>query len=292
MKKFQSTSQTLDDTATSSSESTTLAPPQHLWRQGCVLPIEAHSHLTCKVQLGSFAMVITHDCDCIRDATEEPLVEVVIGTFIDKADGNLNRAKSTRLLHLLVASIGMSVELSAISKGFIRKSELLAWSPDNKFVLSSAERKILARWLALRYERPALPNELVRRLSKGKTSNIFASSCKNSGEEIQGVYITFDPDQELSENEVEPYSIEVRVVWNSEVDRAEEVATKITTMIREKFLKNFYKSDGTRQEWLGIELDICEAVSDMDFTLRDVRNSFAWKNDEISLGDGSDLPAR
>lgn len=286
------TSQTLADYA--------MAPPSaeekktlpHLWRQGCFLPQEAFAELENKTSETNFAILITHDCDCVSEISSEPFLELMLGRYLDgEPAGNFTRGKSTRILHLPISSVGKNIELNAaISKRSIRKDWLLKFSPDANITLTDAEKRTLSHWLALRYERPAFPDELVRRLQQGNASDIFATACKKTGEEIQGVYITYDPRGELTDKEL--YCLSVRVVWNSEIDGAEGVAKSIADKIKKKFEKVFNYANGPTQEWLGIELDICEAVEDLDFTLRDVRTHEAWKNDEISLADDSGLPIR
>jgi hypothetical protein len=187
---------------------------------------------------------------------------------------------------------GKNVEINAVERKTVSKDWLLKFVPNSNVDLTDTEKRILSHWLALRYERPAFPDELVRRLNRGKASDIFAAACKKSGEAIQGIYIAYDPKYELPGDERELYSINVRVVWNSEVEHGEEIAQVIVGKIRDKFVSVFHKQGGSRQDWFGIELGFCEAVSDLDFTLRDIRTHEAWKNDEISLADDSDLPMR
>lgn len=68
------------------------------WRQGSVLPEGAGIalHLFPDRDKKYFAMIVTHDCDCVADVTREPRTEIVVGTVIKKLDGTFTHAKSTR----------------------------------------------------------------------------------------------------------------------------------------------------------------------------------------------------
>ena len=163
------------------------------------------------------AVVISHDCDIAeQDIEAEPFIEVVIGRWIDSCDPNLSNSKSTRLLHLEV-EVGEEhrpVELQIIKRASVRKAEMFDSSPDNRFTLSSDSKLILRNWLAARYNRPAFPDELNRRLRPMHEAMI--ASRKGEPRGLLAYYLHYEPDgDELGTEEV--YEVWLYVVYQHEV---------------------------------------------------------------------------
>ena len=95
-----------------------------------------------------FAMVITHDCDCVADPEQEDQVEVILGSQIGKPDGNYTHGKNPRKLHLELSQCGKLIELVTMPRVALEKVELFAFTPDYAWTLSREEKTILVRWLA------------------------------------------------------------------------------------------------------------------------------------------------
>jgi len=124
------------------------------WRQGSVISGEAALSLGILADPISkrFAIVATHDCDCVAGEDEEPQLELIVGREIEKEefDGNLTLAKSTRRLHLEIGQHGKYIELSSITKVSVDKTALLGTVPTQDLSINTDQRRIFRRWLAAR----------------------------------------------------------------------------------------------------------------------------------------------
>ena len=253
------------------------------WRQGSVVPNKIASDLQLVSNPGEqFAMIITHDCDCVCDANEEPNYEVVTGRIIGKADGNLTHAKSTRKLHLKLSTSGRTLELSALRKAVVPKKALMAAEPEMGWEMTLAEKRILVSWLAARYKRAAFPDELVRRLRP--VQGVFKEANRTNGNLIRGIFLDFDPRSELAQTSREPYSLVVSIVYESESQEAEDAAKRVVEKLQRAFEQKFKVVDTQLGlQWHEIELQICAAVSDVEFTYLDSLSTFVYRLDEVSL---------
>ncbi|MCL6528283.1 MAG: hypothetical protein K6T57_15595 [Thermaceae bacterium] len=141
------------------------------WRQGHLLPSEALSLLDASEE-GTFAVVISHDCDLANDdLEEEPNVEVILGKVGDPSkSGNLRWGKSPRRIHLEYTHPNgdtLLLEFNINQRRTVAKEDLCRYLPQ-AYGLEKAEREAFARWLASRYRRSAFPDAFndVLRLSK------------------------------------------------------------------------------------------------------------------------------
>lgn len=265
------------------------------WRQGSVISEEAALSLGILTEPISkrFAMVATHDCDCVTGEDDEPQLELIIGREIEQEefDGNLTLAKSTRRLHLAIEQHGKYVELSSINKASIDKTALLGTVPAQELSINTDQRRVFRRWLAARYERVSFPDELVRRLRP--VADQFKKASKNDGTNVVGIYIEFEPDEELKRDSVEPYSFKVSVVYDSSKAGASIAAERIAKNIETKFVSEFRIMDTiTGVHWNNIELESCSVRSDVDFTLHEALSSYVFRLDDISLklGEAGQIP--
>jgi hypothetical protein len=100
---------------------------------------------------------------------------------------------------------------------------------------------------------------------------------KKSTHEILGLFVDYDPEDDgLAEQE--PYSLYLAVVYSTDVDGAEEKARQIVERIQQAFEKTFKKAN----VWHGIELLGCTALSDTEFTLRDVLQTKQYRLEYLS----------
>lgn len=255
------------------------------WRQGSVIP-EANAALLGLINPNEnlCAVIISHDCDIANDdLLNEPHIEVIIGKILNEGEeeGNLTNAKNPRKLHLeyLIDTQNRFIELIATSKKVISKEALSSQiEPDPKFILDSKSIKILQSWLACRYMRHALPNVLVDRLDHNKVSNKLQDAFKKSDKSIVGVYINYDPRNDVLDSS-EPYELWINVVYAIDSPEFSEAATKIADKLTQLF-KDAYKSNG---RWELIELVACKAVSETGFTVRDMRTTEQYRFDHISF---------
>lgn len=251
------------------------------WRQGAVLPPEAAVSLglVAPEQAGqAVVVVISHDCDLVIDNLEvEPYVEVIVGGRMDKLDGNFTAAKSTRKLHLEIgeAEPHVMVELVAIRKAVLPKEKLADFEPDPSLAVTGKNLPALQAWLADRYRRSAFPDELVKRLEP--VESVFSKAVKKSTSEILGLFIDYDPEEDgLSEDE--PYQIVLLVVYDGDTAEAEAKALAVADTLTAAF-KQHYLDNG---KWRLLELQQCTALSDTEFTLRDVLQTKRYRLEYLS----------
>jgi hypothetical protein len=267
------------------------------WRQASVMSGETALALGLMTEPTAkrFAIVATHDCDCVTGEDEEPQLELIIGREIEKEefDGNLALAKSTRRLHLEIEQHGKYIELSSITKGSIDKTALMGMVPSQDVSLNTDQRRVFRRWLAARYERVSFPDELVRRLRP--VIDHFKKVSKNNGANVIGIYIQFEPDQELERDSVEPYSFKIFVVYDSSKTDAPIAAERMAKSLEAKFISEFKLLDTiSGNHWHDIELEVCAMRSDIDFTLQEALSSYVFRLDDVSLkiGDQGKIPAQ
>lgn len=255
------------------------------WRQGSVIPKSKAA------SLGLFnedeplcAVIISHDCDIANELLDqEPGVEVIVGKVLnaDEKNGNFINAKNPRKLHLeysIANQVGF-IELTASTKKFISKQDLsVQVEPDPEFVLKSKSKNILQSWLACRYKRHALPNTLVDRLYQNKLSDKLNDVLRNSDKSIVGIYISYEPRNEISDSP-EPYELWVTVVYAVDSIEFEQMANSIVEKLTQLFTST-YKSGG---KWELIELVSCKAVAETGFTIRDLRETEEYRFEHISF---------
>jgi hypothetical protein len=258
-----------------------------LWRQGSVFTRETCVSLGFEAYLNrenSIAIVATHDCDCVSSISTDPTIEIVMGEIIpeSKRDGNYHNGKNVRVLHLPISSTNQIIEIRSSPKLMVNKVSLVMFRPDIAFNFSSSEKETFSRWLAARYSRGSFPDELMTRLDKVKLD--LEAAGKIDPDSVLGIYIDYDPRADIAD-ENEPYSLIIAVVYKAENEHAQEAAERVVKKIKDSFEKR-YKTLETSQfgiQWRGIELQVCEAVSDETFSLRDTLNSVLYRLEHISL---------
>lgn len=246
------------------------------WRQGHLLPSEALSLLG-DIEAGTFAVVITHDCDLASDLLEvEPNVEVLLGTLGDPSkSGNLSWGKSPRLIHLNFENEQgekLLLEVNILQRKSVPKTELCRFEPQG-WELSRAELEAFTRWLASRYRRSAFPDAFNDTLATSKLGEKLEKKFKGSG----GTAITtvlFD----VEEKSGAEFHLSVVLLYRDE-DCHKEVEA-VAESIRELFdsQKSEVSSDGVK-----IVLKDCGVVSEDTLTVRAYRKLQKWEKDYLSL---------
>ena len=268
-----------------------------LWRQGSVIPesfVRSKGWLD-ETGMPYFAIVVTHDCDCVAACEREPYLEILLGRKIDSADGSLTNAKSTRRLHLAwtdtLAGSEQMVELLAEPKSAILKKELFGIAPSAGYTLSSDHGRTLTRWLRARYDRATFPDEFIKRLSFVAEKIERATKTPVQASALHGLYFYHDPEGEISDP-AEPYSLNIVVLFDSSKEGAADVAHSVAESLRESFERK-YKTLETPDlgiQWNLIELSECEPVSDEDFTFVETLSYKLYRLDYISLRQSPQVP--
>jgi hypothetical protein len=269
-----------------------LAVKRCTWRQGSFISHEVAESLDLVSgrNQNEVALVVTHDCDCVQGTQVEPFLEVMIGTSIDKLEANLSNAKSTRILHLECMKDGQPsiLEIRASPKKVVPKSDLLPFDPDPSRILTTPSKKVLAMWLRARYQRTSFPDELNRRLKPifSKLEDIGKSNPRA----IHGFYLAHDPDEELNEDEL--YVISLFIVYDSELTDAKKIAEDAANKLLRRFEEK-YKTRVTQEFgvlWEYIELEVCEAIADTEFSFADMLSFQQFRLDYVSLREAPQGP--
>lgn len=247
-----------------------------LWRQGSVL---AHKDFP-SVDLtdspdSSIAIAISHDCDIANDIDIEPAVEFIFACILGQHDGNYTHGKNPRTLHLNYTQNGQTVwiEMNASKRLTIEKNKLEGIQPDETYELTHSQQ-ILQSWLAARYRRHALPNSLVERLRP-----VFGYIEKNGKRNSSGILsfrLDYEPKGELLPEE--PYELWLSIVYITDKPEYEAMSEEIAKNLKSEFPKLLEKTkvSGT------VDLRKCEAVSEMEFTLRDMRETVELHLEHLS----------
>jgi hypothetical protein len=257
------------------------------WRQGHILPDDAIDILFPKARRLGFdvALVISHDCDLAQLPGAEPRVEIILGKWIDKLDGNYSFAKNARRLHLSFTNgdAPLHVDILTIQKTAIEKKQLADFRPYDAVRLTPEERSILQRWLSMRYRRSAFPDEFNRRLESAGVRERLVKILRPLGSIIVAMYVDIDKGEEVNrEGEDDPYNLLIYLLYTVENDlegleKAQATADSIGKLFRDKFYKSATRT------WKNVELEGCIPISDQAMTYAESVNLTRWNADYISL---------
>jgi hypothetical protein len=247
------------------------------WRQGSILTqkdfLEAGLLDSCPYGL---AVAISHDCDIANDNLDiEPFVEFVYAQRIGEKNGNYTNGKNPRILHLSYkcGEDDILLELLALDKFTVSKSYLGKVQPDEAYELISS-RQVLQSWLAARYRRHALPNSLVDRLRE-----VFGYIEKEGKKKSDGVLsfrLSYEPMHELPPEEA--YELWSSIVYVTDRDEYEPMANKTAEGLKAKLPDLLRKT----KDYGSVDLRQCEAVSEMEFTVRDMRDTVEYHLEHLS----------
>jgi len=250
------------------------------WRQGSVVSTDNLR------QLGvigdkdeAIGVVVSHDCDIVNDDLDsEPNVEFILGCAVDEPNGHYAYAKNPRTLHILIEHQGggCTCELQATAKNTIKKEVLHKFEPSPETNLDRKTLVILQNWLAARYRRQTLPNSLVDRLRP--VFDFLQRQGKKKAHSLLGYWLDYMPfNEELPPDQ--NYELWIYIVYSVDEAEAQEHAEEIANNLRDKFLALIDKN----KEAGNIDLRHCEAFSETEFTLSDLRGTIEYGLDHISL---------
>lgn len=247
------------------------------WRQGSVLAQKDFQAVgLTDIPDTDLAIAISHDCDIANGNLDaEPAVEFIFARILEQRNGNYTHGKNPRTLHLDYTHDEklISLELLASKRLTVQKDKLEAVQPDETYKLNHS-RQILQSWLAARYRRHALPNSLVDRLSA-----VFAyieKKGKNNSSGILSFRLDYDPEYELPPEE--PYELWLNIVYITDKDEYRAMSEEIAQSLRTEFPKLLEKTKDSGT----VILRKCEAISEMEFTLRDLRETVEYHLEHLS----------
>lgn len=231
------------------------------------------------------AIVATHDCDCVAVTEREPYLELVLGKFVDKLDGTLTGARSTRLLHLHLidraSGSPKAVQLTAAPKVTVEKSKLESFEPDQSCELAKDDLRSFVRWLRARYDRASFPDDLIvklRPIVKG-----LESQSKQHNQGVHGIYMAHDPEGDLGSTD-ELYELSIAIPFDSDLPEAKSSAEEFAETLRTLFERAYLTREGVLGlEWKDIYLTSCLAISDLDMSFRDLIEFKLYRLDYVSL---------
>lgn len=248
-----------------------------IWRQGSVLLQKDFQAIgLTSASNVALAIAISHDCDIANDNLEaEPAVEFIFARILEQRNGNYTHGKNPRTLHLDYTHNEKPVflELLASERLTVQKDKLKTVQPDKTYQLVGS-REVLQSWLAARYRRHALPNSLVERLRE-VFSYIERKGKKNSSG-ILSFRLSYDPKDELPPGEV--YELWLNIVYITDKDEYRVMAEEIAQRLKAEFPKLLAKTTGCGE----VTLSQCEAFSEMEFTLRDMRETVEYHLEYLS----------
>jgi hypothetical protein len=204
---------------------------------------------------GKQYIIVSHDCDIAH--TDELFVEIVELTEIEKFDGNRTKAKNVRELH--IQHNRKLFKLIASTKKSVEKTRLRDIAPMSR--LDESNLRILQKWLACRYKRHSIPEELnkvVRPIFEDS-----AKKVKDTEDAIDGVYMAYEEIDSKSHT----YEISIKVVYDSQKTDGEKKATDLAERIGKKIGENPSISSS------------CDALSDHEFTLAEMKSFMEYRLD-------------
>jgi hypothetical protein len=258
------------------------------WRQGHLFTAEDTRALAesvgCSVVEGGLFVLVSHDCDIVHSGDSEPYAYVCVAEPLteDQLDGGKSHGKNSRSLQVPVQSGSESCvyEVQASSLIPINREQLQKLVPHESCTLSATSTDVLARWLASRFERAAFPDTFNERLRP--VSKKVIEKFKKYGEPLTAIYLTVEPDTELTEQQ--NYKVSLIGVLPSEEHEKDALRISVSGTIGEvaKLLN----------DCKGIEVLNYEVLPESGVTLQDLRYLARWDLDYLSFRGGSDPPPR
>ncbi len=171
------------------------------WKQGCLIHSQYAEQITAAAidfynkdeTSDIWLVVLTQDCDLVRNTDVEPFVEILAMKKLPNIPNNPIRGQSARSLHL-------SLEISGDTHWFegnihdrfrIRKESLCDLGCETTLIFKENEHRFLRQWLARRYTRAAFPDRFETHLAstQGRVKSLFKSP---EAKLISTVYIAID----------------------------------------------------------------------------------------------------
>lgn len=247
------------------------------WRQGSVLAKKDFQAVgLTDVPDADLAIAISHDCDIANDNLDiEPVVEFIYACILNQRNGNYTHGKNPRTLHLdyTHGENLVVLELLASKKLILQKIGLRQFS-----LMSLIDSLIPSRFFRVGWQldivamlyRTALLIGFVKfsHTLRRKAKTILLESCLS-------VYLN-DPEDELPPKE--PYELWLNVVYISDKDEYHKISEDIAQSLKTEFPNLLEKT----KDYGTVILRKCDAVSEMEFTLRDLRDTVEYHLEHLS----------
>jgi hypothetical protein len=142
-------------------------------------------------------VVVTQDCDLVQEPDIEPFVELILCKEVADAEPLYQNGRNPRLLH--IQSIGLQepaswLEISIHNRFRVQKEDLANLTADKGTHLAAQDVRLLSRWIARRYTRPAFPDTFNRRLKTvdQRLERLFKSK---DGRVVTGIFLDVADDE-------------------------------------------------------------------------------------------------
>ena len=230
-------------------------------------------------------IVISHDCDLAVDTPgRDDFVEVIVGRRLTALDENFTRTKNPRRLHLPLRSTGsdtIGIEIEATKKALVPKQDLAMWRPAPGYELEQKPWETLRTWLAIRYKRPAFPDEFDRRMEC--IDDTLAKIALRYTKRVSGIYLVVDPWTGAPPDDGTPYKVKVYVLYEvgEDIEKSRDMADAAVKEIRACFRRNFF--DETTEKWTGIALLDVQAQSENVVTVANLKKMKERRLEFVSL---------
>ena len=259
------------------------------WRQGALVIDEdaLTLGLVGERHTNKRAVVISHDCDLPNES--EALVEVIVGSMVERLDAMLTGARNPRRLHIRYESDSgecVIIELRHDDLRRIEKSEFAALNGcDESLALPDDEKRALKQWLAARYARPAFPNAFEHRLRKstGKRNveQEIAKIIAPVSHHLVGLFVDLGSERNVELAEGQPYFLRIVVVYDA-LEGGHNART-MTESVAAQLQDLFEKAYGPPDSASDIALESCSALADTQITLADLRRVDQWRVEYLSF---------
>ena len=169
-------------------------------------------------------VAVTQDCDLVQEPDIEPFVEFIACRESEAVEPLYRYGRNPRLLYLQTIGEdgpGPWLHVSIHNRFRVGKETLIGMTVDEELRLEPDDARLLNRWIAKRYTRPAFPDAFNARLDAvgGRLERLYKSL---EGEIVTGVFLEVADDENVDDV---PYEIAVRITarieaWENEVTRA------------------------------------------------------------------------
>ena len=264
------------------------------WRQGRIArPADTEALLVASVdrvpEPGEAIVrltAVTQDCDLVQEPDIEPFVEFMVCWETETVEPLYRHGRNPRLLHLRTVGEdrpGPWLHLSIHDRFRVRKQTLTGIAVDDELRLEPDDARLLSRWIAKRYTRPAFPDAFNVRLDAvdRRLERLFKSP---EGRVVTGVFLDVVDDEFIDEV---PYEIAVRITARTEAWE-DEGARIALSRFEERFSSILDDCGG-----VNVAEDDIHTVPEDDLTLADLRRFRRLDKDYRSLPEraGVEQPA-
>ena len=241
------------------------------WRQGSILPSELLERLAATHGFGigehDFGITVSQDCDLVQQSLElEPTFEVLVARAQSgDLQGPKTHGKNPRVLQFQCRD--RVYEISMRERYFADRRLLQECGPEVAFVLPERTRKLIPRWMALRYARTAFPTAFNVRIAS--SVDRIKKILDKRGIDITAIFMVMAMD-ELPEST--PYEISIVATISAEAGNE----------VRKRALQALGDVCTVLRGCAGITMGDHEVLSEAEMTVEELGLFHRWDFDFLS----------